>query len=172
MTEAMILGYSEATEADREAVSAQLGRPVRGMLAVSARLKNGEPAAVLTEPRLPDGSPFPTMYYLTHPELVREASTLEASGEMQQLQQQLQENPELQEAYLAAHRSYLSQRASLAEVEEIADFSAGGMPSRVKCLHALIGHSLSVGPGVNPIGDRAITMLPEWLQQKLSDSYG
>ena len=43
-------------------------------------------------------------------------------------------------------------------VEEIDGISAGGMPTRVKCLHALAGHALAAGPGVNPIGDRALAI--------------
>ena len=46
-------------------------------------------------------------------------------------------------------------------VEELANFSAGGMPERVKCLHALVAHSLAKGPGVNPMGDAALEAL-EW----------
>jgi len=41
-------------------------------------------------------------------------------------------------------------------VPEIDGISAGGMPTRVKCLHALAGHALAAGPGVNPIGDAAL----------------
>ncbi|MBX3087728.1 MAG: DUF501 domain-containing protein, partial [Cryobacterium sp.] len=41
-------------------------------------------------------------------------------------------------------------------VEELDGISAGGMPSRVKCLHALVAHVLAAGPGVNPIGDLAL----------------
>ena len=41
-------------------------------------------------------------------------------------------------------------------VPEIAGISAGGMPVRVKCLHALVGHALAAGPGVNPVGDLAL----------------
>ena len=37
-----------------------------------------------------------------------------------------------------------------------AGVSAGGMPDRVKCLHALVGHALAAGPGVNPLGDAAL----------------
>ena len=72
---------------------------------------------------------------------------------------------DLAAAYRAAHRAYLAARsrigkdAGLAEVEEISDFSAGGMPTRVKCLHALVGHALAAGRGVNPIGDRALDLL-------------
>jgi hypothetical protein len=46
-------------------------------------------------------------------------------------------------------------------VVEIKDYSAGGMPTRVKCLHALVGHSLAAGPGVNPIGDRALSYMDD-----------
>jgi hypothetical protein len=59
-------------------------------------------------------------------------------------------------AYRDAHLSYLADRDTIEVVDEIAGFSAGGMPDRVKCLHALAGHSLAAGPGVNPIGDNAL----------------
>ena len=36
------------------------------------------------------------------------------------------------------------------------------MPTRVKCLHVLVAHSLAVGPGVNPLGDEALALLPPW----------
>ena len=48
------------------------------------------------------------------------------------------------------------------DVPEVENVSAGGMPNRVKCLHSLIAHSLSAGPGVNPLGDEALAGLPEW----------
>jgi hypothetical protein len=111
---------------------------------------------VQTNPRLENGTPFPTLYYLTQPAATAAVSTLEATGLMAQLQEQLAQDPDLQAEYLAAHNSYLSEREAILEVEEVKDFSAGGMPERVKCLHALIGHSLAKGPGVNPIGDIAL----------------
>ena len=48
---------------------------------------------------------------------------------------------------------------------EIEGISAGGMPSRVKCLHVLVAHSLAVGPGVNPLGDEAVDLLPKWWER-------
>jgi hypothetical protein len=36
------------------------------------------------------------------------------------------------------------------------------MPTRVKCLHALLGHALATGPGVNPFGDQARALIGEW----------
>jgi hypothetical protein len=54
----------------------------------------------------------------------------------------------------------LAEREALEHVGETAGISAGGMPTRVKCLHTLIAHSLSVGPGVNPVGDWALADTP------------
>ena len=155
------------TAADEERVRKQLGRVPRGVAGVAARTASGDPLVVATVPRLPDGTPFPTTYYLTHPDYVAEASRLEAAGVMAQMSDDLAEDEELQEAYGRAHRAYLADRAQigaaagLAEVTEIEDFSAGGMPTRIKCLHALVGHSLAAGPGVNPVGDRALAMMSD-----------
>lgn len=109
-----------------------------------------------TRPRLDDGTPFPTLYYLSHPAATAAVSTLEATGTMPELASQL--HGAMAEAYLAAHESYLADRERVESVAELAGISAGGMPHRVKCLHALVAHALAVGPGVNPIGDAALAM--------------
>jgi hypothetical protein len=116
---------------------------------------------VKTKPRLENGTPFPTLYYLTQPAATAAVSTLEASGYMAELQELLQQDEAVSAQYLAAHKQYLAEREAIEVVEEINDFSAGGMPTRVKCLHALLGHSLAKGKGVNPIGDLALDAL-EW----------
>ena len=155
------------TAADEERVREQLGRVPRGVAGVAARTASGDPLVGATVPRLPDGTPFPTTYYLTHPDYVAEASRLEAAGVMAQMSDDLAEDEEFQEAYGRAHRAYLADRAQigaaagLAEVTEIEDFSAGGVPTCIKCLHALVGHSLAAGPGVNPVGDRALAMMSD-----------
>ena len=152
-----------ATEADIAEVSRQLGRPARDIRAIAARCVCGKPTVVHTAPRLSDGTPFPTTYYLTHRGATSAVSTLEASGLMAELQQRLADEPELAAAYQKAHEAYIADRDKtgaelLLDVPEIAGISAGGMPTRVKCLHALIGHSLAAGPGVNPIGDIALEL--------------
>ena len=153
----------EVTERDLAELHAQLGRPARGVVEIAARCVCGRPLVVKTAPRLPDGTPFPTTFYLTHPGAVSAASTLEASGIMKRWTQRLREDAELAAAYRRAHEHYLAARAELGQVEEIAGVSAGGMPDRVKCLHALVGHALAAGPGVNPVGDEALELLaPEW----------
>jgi len=146
-----------ATEADIAEVSKQLGRPARDIAAIAARCVCGKPVVVQTLPRLADGTPFPTTYYLTHRGATAAVSTLEASGFMAELQERLADEPQLAAEYQKAHESYIRDRDALGlEVPEIEGISAGGMPVRVKCLHALIGHALAAGPGVNPIGDLAL----------------
>lgn len=147
------------SEADRAAVAAQLGRPPRAIRAVVARCPSGHPAVIQTSPRLEDGTPFPTLYYLTCPRLTSLTSTLEASGLMRDMTARLGEDEELAAAYLAAHRSYLAERDAIDPLGT--DVSAGGMPGRVKCLHVHVAHALAVGPGVNPFGDETVERLRE-----------
>ena len=156
---------SEATESDLLSLSRQLGRPMRDVVGVGARCVCGNPIVVVTKPRLSDGSPFPTFYYLSLPQATAALSALEASGFMAELQERLANEPELKAAYAAAHESYLADRLKYGAVEEIDGISAGGMPVRVKCLHALAGHALAVGPGVNPIGDIALEAC-NWKQSR------
>ncbi len=149
-------------DADLSAVHEQLGRMPRGVAAVAHRCPCGRPDVLRTNPRLPDGTPFPTSFYVTCPRLTGAISTLEGSGMMGRMTRRLGTDPELATAYLEAHDDYLRRRGELAEVAEIEGVSAGGMPTRVKCLHVLVGHSLAVGPGVNPLGDEALGALGQW----------
>ncbi|WP_043535966.1 DUF501 domain-containing protein [Actinomyces polynesiensis] len=150
-----------ATPADIETLRGQLGRVPRGVVGIGARCVCGRPTVVVTAPRLEDGTPFPTTFYLTCPPAVRGCSTLEAEHLMEDLNAWLREDEGVAEAYRAAHEDYLVRRRELGEVPEIEHVSAGGMPTRVKCLHALVGHALVAGPGVNPVGDRALVVLAE-----------
>jgi hypothetical protein len=144
------------TPADEAVVAAQLQRPPRGVLGIADRCPCGKPAVVVTQPRLDDGTPFPTTYYLTCPRAVAACSSLEAAGLMADMTDRLGHDHDLALAYRLAHERYLADREALGSVPEIAGISAGGMPDRVKCLHALVAHSLAVGSGVNPLGDEAL----------------
>lgn len=127
----------------------------------------GHPAVIASAPRLPGGEPFPTFYYLTCPAAVAAVSHLEANGVMREAEALLEANPQIAAAYGRAHELYIRQRtqageaAGIGEVPEIAGVSAGGMPRRVKCFHALLGHALAAGRGVNPIGDWVLDRLAE-----------
>ncbi|MCI0687994.1 MAG: DUF501 domain-containing protein [Sporichthyaceae bacterium] len=151
-------------EADTDAVAAQLGRRPRALRAVAHRCRCGLPDVVESYPRLNDGTPFPTLYYLTCPRAGAAVSRLEAAGLMRQLTDELAHDPELAAGYAHAHQDYLDRREALGHVPEITGISAGGMPDRVKCLHVLVAHALATGPDTNPLGDRVLAELPEWWQ--------
>ena len=97
------------------------------------------------------------MYYLTHPALTAAASRLESDGLMRDMSVRLGEDLELAAAYRRAHESYLAERDAIEPLGT--DFSGGGMPERVKCLHVLMAHALARGRGVNPFGDEALAVL-------------
>ncbi len=147
---------------DAVVIEAELGRPPRGIHDIGHRCPCGNPDVVATEPRLEDGTPFPTTFYLTCPRAASLIGTLEASGLMKEMTDRLDADPELAAAYRAAHESYLAFRESIGHVPEIAGVSAGGMPTRVKCLHVLAGQALAQGPGVNPLGDEVLDLLGDF----------
>lgn len=156
------------TEQDLRVLSRELGREVRGVVEIPARCTCGNPLVVATAPRLENGTPFPTVFYLAHPVIAQAASRLEAAGTMYSMTERLQQEEELAAGYQAAHQDYLAQRERIrqqsgtGEVPEIDGVSAGGMPTRVKCLHALLGHTLAVGTGVNPLGDETLEAVAPW----------
>lgn len=156
------------TERDLDVLSRQLGRPVRDVVEIGARCVCGNPLVATTAPRLSNGIPFPTTYYLSHPVITSAVSRLEAEGVMTEMTDRLGEDASLAGRYRSAHEAYLAarhavgERAGTGDVPEIDGVSAGGMPTRVKCLHVLVGHALAAGTGVNPLGDEAITRIAEW----------
>ena len=87
----------QVAQADLDAVSRQLGRQARGVAEVAHRCPCGEPDVVRTEPRLPDGTPFPTSFYATCPRLTGALSTLESQGVMREMTERLEADPELRE---------------------------------------------------------------------------
>ena len=143
-------------------VAEQLGRTPRGARAVAHRCPCGRPAVVQTSPRLADGTPFPTLYYLTCPRAAAAVSTLESAGRMRELNARLSVDPELASRYWQAHETYLAEREAVGHVEEIDGVSAGGMPTRVKCLHVQVAQTLAGGPGVNPFGDETLDEISPW----------
>lgn len=159
---------SRPSAADLDVLSRQLGRPVRDVVEIPARCVCGNPLVAATSPRLSNGTPFPTTFYLTHPVITSAVSRLEAAGLMTEMNERLGADTELAAGYRVAHEAYLQARAGIGDragigaVPEIDGISAGGMPTRVKCLHVLVGHSLAAGPGVNPLGDEAVAGISEW----------
>jgi uncharacterized protein len=141
-------GLPEAGAADRRLIEAQIGREVRGSVAVATRCRYGLPAVVRTAPLLPDGTPFPTLYWLACPAARVAVGRLEAAGWNALLSERVAADPELAAAHAAAHERYLAQRDAMAPLP--GDPGVGGLPGRVKCLHALYAHQAATG--ANPIG--------------------
>ncbi|MDR2453569.1 MAG: DUF501 domain-containing protein [Bifidobacteriaceae bacterium] len=153
----------EASPQDLALIAVHLGREPRGLSGIAARCVCGAPLVTRTAPRLPSGEPFPTTFYLTHPAAAKAIGRLESAGWMAAMSHRLAGDAGLAAAYRAAHLDYLARRAQLGEPPEIAGISAGGMPDRVKCLHALAAHALAAGPGVNPLGDETLLEIaPAW----------
>jgi uncharacterized protein len=153
------------TAEDEAAIAAQLGRAPRGLLGVAHRCPCGLPDVAETAPRLPDGSPFPTLYYLTCPRAAAAVSKLEAAGLMREMTARLADD-EVRRRFEAAHRDYLTRRETATRTADVEPLppgtqSAGGMPGRVKCLHALVAHELAAG-GVNPFGAEALDAVGAW----------
>ena len=155
------------TAEDLRVIETQLGRTPRDVHGIAYRCPCGNPAVIETPPRLSDGTPFPTFYYATCPRLTGAISTLETTGMMKEMEERLGTDSELAGKYAAAHDDFIAARTAVAkeigiEVPEVEGISAGGMPSRVKCLHSLVAHTLGAGPEVNPFGDEALAALPQW----------
>ena len=155
---------TEPDDGVRAIVEAQLGRPPRALRAVAHRCTCGLPDVVETSPVLADGTPFPTLYYLTCPRAASAIGRLESEGIMRDMNARLAQDRstggELALRYDAADTAYRQRRTALGGRPDLP--TAGGMPVRVKCLHALVAHSLAAGPGVNPFGDEALAMLDDW----------
>ncbi len=159
------------TAADESIIAAQLGRRPRAVVGVAHRCPCGKPAVVATRPRARGRHPVPDDVLPDLPAGQRGlldpgvAGRHGRHGEPARLQ-----DADLAAAYRRAHQAYLADRRRLGEVAQIAGVSAGGMPDRVKCLHALVAHALAAGPGVNPLGDEALAMIGEfWTRPCLTD---
>lgn len=138
-----------ADDETRAVVTCQIGRPARGAPAVVDRCTYGLPTVVRVDPRLDDGTPFPTTFWLTCPVMRSRVGRLEADHAMVGLNERLQTDPELAEEYAAGHERYVAFRDELGE-PLTGDPGAGGMPRHIKCLHVHAAHTLATGD--NPVG--------------------
>ncbi len=129
-------------------IQAQIGRQVRGAVAVAARCRYGLPTVIRTAPLLDDGTPFPTLYWLVCPAARVAVARLEAAGWNAALSERVATDSALAQAHAAAHASYLAQRDALGRLPD--DPGVGGLPGRVKCLHVLYAHE--VATGADPVG--------------------
>lgn len=140
------------SEEDRRLVELQLGRRARGRWSVARRCHLGIPMVIENHPRLEDGSPFPTTFWLTCPVLSKRAGTLESTGWMSELTDELHAGGGLRTRLLEAVGRYTRRRDAHEQISVASQ--PGGGPDRVKCLHAHLAHELADPP--NPVGARAL----------------
>lgn len=106
-----------------------------------------------SHPRLEDGSPFPTLFWLTCPVLIKRIGTIEAIGWMNDMNQRLVSDEDVRSRLADAIARY-GERRDEHEVIEDSGAPPGGGPERVKCVHAHVAHELASGP--NPVGAAAL----------------
>jgi hypothetical protein len=144
-----VLAGSDLVDAER-----QLGRAPRSLVGVAARCPFGRPAVLVQAPYDVHGAPFPTLYWLSCPALVRAVGRLEADGGIAVLTAELAGDPELARDLEAVERRVLDARARLAAAgprldggEALRAGIAGEEPGGgLKCLHAHVATALANPP--------------------------
>lgn len=154
------MDFEPLSAGDRETAGRQLGRPVRGEAEVAARCPHGVVEVIANPPLLPDGTPFPTLFWLTCPLLRRSVAGLENSGFRDGLRRRKEDEPAYAMALLRAEAEYAARREAWAEKMHAAEKVRGCFSGRegiggtvsggLKCLHAHLAHFLAGGD--NPVG--------------------
>jgi uncharacterized protein len=141
------LAAPRVDDRDRAVVSVQLGRPARGNPAIVHTCGFGLPTVVRVDPRLDDGTPFPTTFWLSCPVMRSAVGRLEADHAMVGLNERLERGDPIAADYAAAHERYVAARDQLGDPLP-GDPGAGGMPGHIKCLHVHAAHHLATGDNV------------------------
>jgi hypothetical protein len=142
-------------EADREAVTALLGREPAGDFEVVVRHADGSPVVLRNAPLLPDGTPMPTRYWLVGEPERTQVSRLESSGGVRAAAAAV-DAAEL----AAAHARYAAERDAALPPSHTGPRpygGVGGTRAGVKCLHAHYAWHLAGGD--DPVG--------RWVAQQL-----
>lgn len=158
---------------DREEVEKQLGRKPRGEFKVLKRTLENQPVVIKTDPILPGGKPFPTLYYLTLPKLVQAVSRLEDKGFVTDFEERIRCDSSFAKLYRKAQEAYINDRIEATgsrleglspEIKQtITSTGIGGVKnlSAVKCLHAQYAHYLATMK--NPVGEEiSLRISPEY----------
>ena len=195
---------------DLDVVTRQLGYRPTNFVRVSARNHAGTPIAIQTYPleggarrrqtkarKSVDsnnvawlGTPFPTLYWLTCPDISKCIGNLEREGFVKKIEQESQASDDMSEALCLAHQDYARRRwnslspddrrqltlgatksttiermRNMLELSGIAgsNVTVGATPA-IKCLHTHYAHFRSVvedGGQLNPVGARVHELLTD-----------
>jgi uncharacterized protein len=108
-----------------------------------------------SHPRLDDGSPFPTLYWLTCPILLKRVSRLESEGFMNELNDRLGREQDMRGRLTASIERMIARRDSH-EVLDDPGSPPGGGPDKVKCLHAHV--AIELVQNDDPAGSIALAL--------------
>ncbi len=145
---------------DRKVVEVQIGRPIRADSEVVSRCHLGLPVVVRVPPRLDDGTPFPTLYWLTCPLATTRVGRLEGAGGVKRMERRAETDPEFGVRLEAAHQAYEAERDARLpdDTSPRPSGGVGGTRVGIKCLHAHYAHTR--GGGDNPVGE----MVRDWIE--------
>jgi hypothetical protein len=131
---------------------------------VARRCACGLPQVIETQSHLDDGTPFPTLWWLTCRSLTRAVGRLEAGGWMAGVNRRLAEDPDLAEQLHRATVAYAARRDAAEPITGAnprrghpGGGGTGTPEGRVKCLHAHTAHQLVSGD--NPVGAAVLAEL-------------
>jgi hypothetical protein len=145
---------------DRQVVEVQIGRPLRADSTPVSRCHLGLPVVVRVPPILDDGTPFPTLYWLTCPLAVGRISRLEGAGGIRRLEQKAEVDPDFGNRLSEAHTSYEVERSALLAPgsSPAPSGGVGGTRTGIKCLHAHYAHARAGSD--NPVGE----LVQDWIE--------
>ena len=145
---------------DRPVIEAQIGRPLRADSTTVSRCHLDLPVVVEVPPVLDDGTPFPTLYWLTCPLATTRIGRLEGAGGVKRMEQKAVADPEFGRSLEAAHQSYATKRDALVpdDASPVPSGGVGGSTVGVKCLHAHYAHTRS--GDANPVGE----LVASWIE--------
>lgn len=145
---------------DRTVVEAQIDRPLRANSEVVSRCHLGLPVVVRVPPLLDDGTPFPTLYWLSCPLATTRIGRLEGAGGVKRMEGKAESDTVFAAALDSANRAYQEERDALLapDASPRPSGGVGGTAKGVKCLHAHYAHSRAGGD--NPVGD----LVESWVE--------
>ena len=95
---------------EKQIVEIQLNRNLRSEIKVVVKCHFDLPVVVDVPKNLHDGTPFPTMFWLTCPMYVKKVGTLESHGMVKELDKQLNSNKKLRKLWSKRQKSYEKER--------------------------------------------------------------
>lgn len=145
---------------DRRIIEVQIGRPLRAPSVVVARCHLALPVVVQVPPHLDDGTPFPTLFWLTCPLAATRIGRLEGAGGVKRMEAKAHADPAFADALGRAHADYEETRSRLVEDDRGPQPTGGvgGTAKGVKCLHAHYAHTAAGGE--NPVGE----LVADWIE--------